>query len=140
MKRLLFVLPLLLMLAGCLTQADQEEEAGKIVEQVHQAFASGDWDSILPLYDKKFFADKSPESWKQQLDDMRARLGKLRNIEPTFQQKDPRFSGEYYLFGSLLRFEHGNLRETLTIFRGINADRLVISGHLLKMRMHAQKK
>ena len=139
MKRLfiyLLILPTLSILSGCLTQANQGGEAGDIVKQVHQAFKDHNWDAIMPLYDKKFFQNRSKEQWLKELKQMTAALGPLKSVQPTFQQKDPRFGGDFYLFGSLLKYEHASLSETLTIYQGIDAEHMTISGHLLKLRKH----
>ncbi len=125
-----------LLLAGCLSQADQGNEAGKIVEQVHQAFSERNWDALLPLYNDKFFANRSADQWKKYLEKTTANLGKLKNIRPTFTQKDPRFGGDFYLYGFLLQYDKASISETLTLFKGINDEQMSISGHLLKIRRH----
>jgi len=136
LKRYLAVLLLLPLLSGCLTQADQVGEANQIVKLVHQAFADRNWDAILPLYDEKFLANKSAKIWKKELQQTTEGLGPLKKIQSTFQQKDPRFGGDFYLYGYLLKYEHASISETLTIYKGIDADRMTISGHLLKLHRH----
>ncbi len=136
MNRLLILLLFLPMLAGCLTQANQGDDAAQIVKHIHQAFSDRNWDAIIPLYDKKFFRNRTPETWKKELQDMTADLGPLKAIQSTFQQKDPRFGGDFYLFGFLLKFEHVSISETLTIYKGMNAERMTVSGHTLKLRRH----
>ncbi|MDX8406918.1 MAG: hypothetical protein R8L58_00880 [Mariprofundaceae bacterium] len=136
MKRLFLFLFILPMLAGCLTQANRGDDATEIVKQVHQAFKDHNWDAIMPLYDKKFFDNRSKEQWLKELKQITADLGPLKSVQPTFQQKDPRFGGDFYLFGSLLKFEHASISETLTVYQGIDAEHMVISGHLLKLRRH----
>lgn len=138
MKKYIAAILLLPLLSGCLTQANQSTEAEQIVNQVHQAFRDHHWDTVLPLYDKKFFQSRSKEQWQETLQQMTKNLGALKKVQPTFQQKDPRFGGDFYLFGSLLKFERGTVSETLTIYQGIDADRMTISGHLLKPRKRSK--
>ncbi|HKI62547.1 MAG TPA: hypothetical protein VKA31_09660 [Mariprofundaceae bacterium] len=127
---------LLPILSGCLTQANQGKEAGQIVNTVHQAFHDRNWDLILPLYNKKFFEARSEKQWRDKLQKMTTGIGALKAVKPTFQQKDPRFGGDFYLYGFLLQYEKATISETLTIYKGINEDRMTISGHILKIRGH----
>ena len=136
MKRLILSILLLPLLSGCLTQANQGAEAAQIVKTVHQAFRDRNWDLIMPLYDKKFLELHSEKQWREDLQKMTADIGALKAVKSTFQQKDPRFGGDFYLYGFLLQYERATISETLTIYQGINADRLTISGHILKTRKH----
>jgi len=137
MKR--FFLPLLLLLpllSGCLTEADQGDEANLLVTSAHQVFKDHNWDNVMPLYDAEFLKVHSPESWKSEVTAMAAPLGKLINIKPTFEQHDPRFGGDFYLYGFILQFEHGSISETLTIYKAVNKEHMTISGHNLKLKRH----
>ncbi len=129
---LLSLLPVLL--AGCLTEANQEVEAGQIVSTVHKGFQTGVWDKVMPLYDKQFLRIHPASIWQQKMTSLIQPLGKLTSIKSTFQHKDPRFRGDFYLYGFLLHFEHGTISETLTIYKGVDKDRMTISGHQLKLK------
>ncbi|MDX8391782.1 MAG: hypothetical protein R8K53_04345 [Mariprofundaceae bacterium] len=122
------------LLAGCLTQANQQGEANKIVAKMHVAVQAGDWDSALALYGDDFFAGHGKAAWRQTLASLPVRLGKLTEIKPIFAQKDPRFGGDFYIYGFRLVFERGILHETLTIFTGLERDKMMVTGHLLKLK------
>ena len=132
MRRLLFAACILL--SGCLAQADQQQEAQALVEKLHTAMSQQDWDAATSLYDKRFLATHPPRAWRAQLQELFAKQGKIVDIKPTFQQKDPRFGGEFYIFGYRLKCEHGTVKETITVFHPVDGDTLTITGHLLKPR------
>ncbi len=123
-----------LLLTGCLTQANQQAEANQIVTKMHAAIQAQDWDAALTLYGDDFFAGHSKKNWRATLVSMPARLGKLVEIKPGFAQKDPRFGGDFYIYGFRLFFERGVVRETLTVFTGIERKKMVVTGHLLKLK------
>ncbi len=125
---------LVLLQAGCLTQASHQQEAEQLVQHLHQAMQQQAWDEIMPLYDRKFLEAHPEKLWKQTLASLPKRYGQLRAIKPTFQQKDPRFRGDFYIFGYLLKFDHGTIRETITVFKPVDSDKLSITGHMLKPR------
>lgn len=124
------------LLSGCLTEANQGNEASEIVATVHQGFKSGNWDTVMPLYDELFYKTHPLSQWKRKLNELTQPLGALKNIKPTFQQNDPRFRGDFYLYGFLLQFERGSISETLTIYKGLDKERMTISGHQLKLKRH----
>jgi len=132
--RMLFLPLLLALLTGCLTEANQGDEAGQIVTVVHKGFQTGAWDAVMPLYDEQFLRVHPANTWQQKMTTLIQPLGKLTNIKSTFQHKDPRFRGDFYLYGFLLHFEHGTISETLTIYKGVDKDRMTISGHQLKLK------
>ncbi len=131
----LLLLPLLLFtLAGCLIEANQGEEADQIVSTVHKGFQTGDWQDVMPLYDEQFLRIHRPKAWQQKMTALIKPLGALKNIKSTFQHNDPRFRGDFYLYGFLLQFENGTISETLTIYKGVDKDRMTISGHELRLK------
>ncbi|PIP01979.1 MAG: hypothetical protein COW18_05655 [Zetaproteobacteria bacterium CG12_big_fil_rev_8_21_14_0_65_54_13] len=136
MKRFLILLMILPLLAGCLTEADQGNEANQLVTAAHQAIKSNNWDQVTPLYDDEFLKAHSLTAWKQQVAELTAPLGKITNIKPTFEQHDPRFGGDFYLYGFILQFEHGSISETLTVYKAVNKEHMTISGHILKLKRH----
>jgi len=134
----IFLLSLLLpLLTGCLTEANQEDEAGQIVSTVHQGFQTGSWDKVMPLYDEQFLRIHPAATWQQKMTSLIQPLGALTSIKSTFLHKDPRFRGDFYLYGFLLHFEHGTISETLTIYKGVDKERMTISGHQLKLKRHS---
>jgi len=127
---------ILTLLTGCLTEANQGDEAGQIVSTVHKGFQTGNWVDVMPLYDKQFYKMHPLDSWQKKMTALIQPLGALKNIKPTFQHKDPRFRGDFYLYGFLLHFEKGTISETLTIYKGVDKERMTISGHQLKLKKH----
>jgi len=135
--RILLTPLLLISLTACLTEANQGDEAGKIVSTVHKGFQTGTWDEVIPLYDEQFLRIHSANTWQQTMTDLIKPLGALTDIKSTFLHKDPRFRGDFYLYGFLLHFEHGTISETLTIYKGIDKERMTITGHQLKLKRRA---
>ncbi|MDQ6993571.1 MAG: hypothetical protein Q9M31_08845 [Mariprofundus sp.] len=136
MKKILILLMLLPFLSGCLNQANQGNEANKLVSTAHEAIQTNHWDKVIPLYDQAFLKLHQPAAWKKEVTLLTAPLGKLTNIKPTFEQHDPRFGGDFYLYGFILQFEHGSITETLTIYKAVNKEHMTISGHILKIKRH----
>jgi len=139
MKRLftLSIALLLLLLSGCMYDAADEGQASRIVDQWHAAFKAKEWDKAFALYDKSFLAEHPREAWQQHLAQLTDRFGALKDIRPTFQQKDPRFRGDYYMFGFVLVFEKGTATETVTVFKGIENDKLTIAGQMIQPKSHS---
>ncbi len=123
---------LALLLPGCLTQASDPEGAKRIAAQWHEDFKQEKWDDLLALYDPAFFAEHARSAWQRKLAAMKRELGALREVRPTFMQKDPRFSGEFYIMGFRLQFERGAVRETMTVLHPVNGERMAITGHLIE--------
>jgi len=124
-----------LVMGGCITEANQQGEAGQIVKKMHVAMQTADWDAALALYDKDFFAGHDKSTWRDMLASMQPRFGKLLEIKQSFAQKDPRYSGEFYVYGFRLLFEHGVVNETVTVFQSIKrAKKMTITGHLFKYK------
>jgi len=140
MKRSLLTFLLLslfpIILGGCLNEANQENDADHMVGIVHQGFKTGEWDAIMPLYDKSFLKLHPASVWKNKLLRLTKPLGALKNIKSTFLHKDPRFRGDFYIYGFLLQFEHGTISETLTMLKNVDQDKMTISGHQLRLKKH----
>jgi len=136
MKQLLILMMMLPFLSGCLTEADQGNEANELVTTAHQAIKNNNLDTVIPLYDMAFLKTNPADTWKRQVAELTAPMGKLINIKPTFEQHDPRFGGDFYLYGFILQFEHGSISETLTIYKAVNKEHMTISGHILKLKRH----
>jgi len=131
---LLSLLPI--MLGGCLNEANQVDDAGHMVGIVHQGFKTGKWDAIIPLYDKQFLKLHPARAWKKEILTLTQPLGALKNVKSTFLHKDPRFRGDFYIYGFLLQFEHGTISETLTLLKNVDQDKMTISGHQLRLKKH----
>jgi len=124
-----------LVMSGCITEANQQGEANQIVNKMHAAMQTADWDAVLALYDKPFFDGHDKSSWRDILASMPTRFGKLKDIKKSFAQKDPRYSGEFYIYGFKLIFERGVVHETVTVFQSVKrAEKMAITGHLFKYK------
>ncbi|MDX8406673.1 MAG: hypothetical protein R8K50_11065 [Mariprofundus sp.] len=135
MKRLFTILILLplFFISGCSTyNASNQSEADQIVSQYHASFKANQWASVLALYEPSFFETHSRDAWKQELNNLFSRYGALTEVRQTFTQKDPRFRGDYYIYGFRLVFDKGIISETITVFKGLETDKLTIAGHILK--------
>jgi len=133
LKRLLTALLLFpLLLSACMYEASNQNEATQMVDQWHKAYQTGDWDKVVADYDTKFFKETSKESWLQHLQSFTEKFGPLKDVHQVFQQKDPRFRGDYYIYGYTLIFDHGRADETITILKKLNEDELLIAGHIIK--------
>ncbi len=133
----LLLLPLLLsMLAGCLFEADQGEQANQVISTVHKGFQTDNWQDVMPLYDDQFLRIHQLHAWQQKMTALTKPLGALKNIKSTFKHYDPRLGGVFYLYGFLLHFEHGTIAETLTIYKDADKEHMTISGHELRLRKH----
>lgn len=135
-KQLKFAVIILitLPLSGCFTQADQQKQALELVEIAHNAIQSKDWAPLMSHYSDDFFLQHNKEEWLSQLQTTFEKGGKLNAIKQTFNQKNPRLSGDFYIYGYSLQFEHMITQETITIFKGIDDDKLSITGHIFKTR------
>jgi len=123
-----------LLLGGCLTQANQQEDAAKLAQQMHAAIQAQDWDSAMPLYSDDFFGGHTRDAWRDKLVSLQERFGALRGIKSVFSQKNPRLGGDFYIYGFKLIFERGAVSETLTIFKKNDEERLMVTGQLFKFK------
>ena len=134
MKRLLISLLLLPpLLFGCsMYNASNQSEADKMVGQYHEALKAKQWDTLLALYDPAFSKEHDRHAWQQELNTLFDQYGALNEIRQTFSQKDPRFRGDYYIYGYRLAFDKAMISETITVFKGLETDKLTIAGHILE--------
>jgi len=133
-KKLLsiFVLLSLLVSACSIYEASNQPEADKLVAQYHAALKAKDWDTLLSFYEPSFFKEHSKKVWQHKLMNLSERYGALKSTRQTFAKKDPRYRGDYYIYGYRLVFEKKTLDELITVFKGLEADKLTIAGHVIK--------
>jgi len=129
-----FALCSILLLGGCLDEANRPEDAAKLVEKMHSAIQAQDWDAVMPLYGEKFFAEQSRQEWRDKLDSLHKRFGALQKVKLVFDQKDPRLGGDFYVYGFKLMFERGVVHETLTVFEKNGEKKLAVTGQLFKFK------
>jgi len=98
----------------------------------HDSLKAKQWDTLLALYEPSCFRAHSRNLWQQELSSLFDRYGALNEVRQTFTQKDPRFRGDYYIYGYRLVFDRATISETITVFKGLETDKLTIAGHILK--------
>ncbi len=130
----LVILPMLLLLfiAACNDPHD-DQSANQLVEKLHSHWQKKQWDGMLESYDKVFFAKQSKSSWQQALLSYDQSLGSLKKIKLIKYQVDARYSGDFYIYSFRLHFEHGGLREVLTVYKPLSAAHGSIVGHVLSI-------
>lgn len=121
-----------LAVGGCMYDAGDQGAASKLVAELHQDMQQQNWDGAMKLYGEEFFKQQSREGWRERL----VSLGQLKEARQTFSQKDPRYSGDFYIYSFKLRFEQGRADETITVFRPLDKDQLFIIGHSIKQGKH----
>ncbi len=132
MKRLMMgIILAALLLSGCTTPTGGNR-AQQQVDAFHQAWQANDFDTMLNFYDSAFLAAKGRKSWAQKLRQYQKKLGTLLQASKISSQLDARFSGDFYIYRYRLRFEKGQLRETLTLYQQLNQKNLLIVGHMLE--------
>ncbi len=127
---------LLLLSVACTTTPRDEGRALRLAEQLHTYWQQQQWDALLALYEPSFLASQGRDAWLRSLQQKREKLGELRSYELQSKQVDARFSGDFYIYVYRLRFQHGALRETLTIYKKLNQDALRVVGHVLRDAGH----
>jgi len=131
-----FIISLFLisLLPGCLTQANQQVEADKLVQEFHTALQNGNWEQASSYYNAQFFQEQSRSNWQNDLQTAIRNLGDIQSFHLTTKQKDPRYGGDFYIYITRIQHEHGSSHETMTIFKGLDDKRLSISGYKLTIK------
>jgi len=132
LTRFYIIFAALFLLSGCLTQADQQQEADQLVNKLHQSIQQKKWDVAEQLFNPKFFKTESKRHWQQKLNTLQSKLGKIISFQIVSKSKDPRFSGDFYIYITSIRHEHGFSHETITIIKSLDDKPLAISGYLIK--------
>ncbi|PCI42711.1 MAG: hypothetical protein COB41_09080 [Proteobacteria bacterium] len=128
--RLIFIT--LFFLSGCITQADQQQEADKIINDLHQAIQQKQWDAATQLFNPDFFKTEPKKHWQQQFGLLQEKLGEITGFHIASKSKDPRFGGDFYIYIISVRHEHGFSHETVTLFKSLDDKPLAISGYQIK--------
>jgi len=121
-------------LSGCIIQTDKQAQADKIVSQLQTAIEQQRWKQAADLYDPKFFKTKSRAAWQNEIEQSQQALGKIQSFAISSKSKDPRFSGDFYIYTVTVKHEHGYSTETITIVRHLDSDALSIVGYQIKFR------
>ncbi len=133
-NRLIAIFTTLFLLTSCLTQADKQLQADALLNQFHQAIQMQQWDAAQKLFDPSFFKSQPRAVWQKKMSDTQHSLGKILSFNISSKSKDPRFSGDFYIYTIAVQHEHGFSNETVTILKNIDNDHLSIAGHQTKTR------
>jgi len=125
---------ILMVLSGCIIQTDKQAQADKMVSQFQTAIEQQHWKQAADLYDPKFFKTKSRAAWQNEIEQSQQALGKIQSFAISSKSKDPRFSGDFYIYTVTVKHEHGYSTETITIVRHLDSDALSIVGYQIKFR------
>jgi len=130
--RFIFGIIIIFMMQGCLTQADQQQEAEKIVKQLHQSIQQQQWDDAAEFFDPSYFKSEPKSSWIQKFISLQNELGAIKGFNVISKSKDPRFGGDFYIYIISIQHEHGFSHETITLFKSLDEQPLMISGYQIK--------
>jgi len=128
--RLIFIT--LFLLSGCITQADQQQEADQIINKLHQAIQQKQWNVATQLFNPDFFKTEPKQHWQQQFALLQDKLGAITGFHTASKSKDPRFGGDFYIYIISVRHEHGFSHETVTLFKSLDDKPLAISGYQIR--------
>jgi len=131
------ILITLFFLSGCITQADQQQQADKIVSEFHHAIQKSQWDTAAKLFNPAFFKTEPKKHWQQQFTLLQKKLGKITDFHTVSMSKDPRFGGDFYIYIISVRHEHGFSHETITIFKSLDEKPLSIAGYQIKAQRNS---
>jgi len=130
--RTFFTIFSMLFLTSCIIEANQQPQANKMLQQFNQAIQNQNWDQAAALLSPKFFKQMPKKYWEQQMKLQIQEKGKIQAFNLVSHQKDPRFSGDFYIYVMSVIHEHGTSHETITIIKPIDDKPMVISGFLFK--------
>jgi len=133
-SRFIAILTCLFLLPSCLTQADNQQQADALLNQFHQAIQMQQWNAAQKLFDPSFFVSSPKAAWQKNMAETQHALGKIISFNISSRSKDPRFSGDFYIYIVAIQHEHGFSNETVTILKNIDNDQLSIAGHQFKIR------
>ncbi len=122
------------LLSSCVIQTDKQPQADQIIKKFHVALMQQHWDQAADLFDSNFFKAQSRSNWQNGIEATQQKLGKIQSFAISSKSKDPRFSGDFYIYTVTLRHEHGFSTETITIVRHLDSDSLAIVGYQIKAR------
>jgi len=80
----------------------------------------------------KFFKFQSRAAWQANIENAQQLLGKIQGFAIASKSKDPRFSGDFYIYTVTLQHKHGFSTEIITIVRKLDSDSLAIVGYQIK--------
>ena len=134
MKRLLGTAFLALAIAACTPyQANQQEDAARMLDKLYAAIDQEDWGTALSLYGKRFYEEYPRAQWKARLVKLRKRLGHVKGRDLVFSQRDAKYRYDAYIFSYTVHYEKGDTRDLITIYKAVDEKTgLHIVAHVIK--------
>jgi len=130
-RKVIYYLVLLLGLSAC-DQGPPLDEVQAEGDKLFTALAASNIDNALALYDDEFFKMHGREQWRQKLDQMRQKLGMLKEYHLRKDFFDTRYSGHFYIFEYQTIYDRGNAWETLTFVNPNGSREVKLVGHQVK--------
>ncbi len=122
MKRILFII-IMLMLASCTTGGSVDpEQANKLSVVFMEALKNQDYDTALDMADEDFFAVRTREEWRAYFGQINAVMGERQTLKVKTAMNDAKYSGNFYMFEYVTKYENGLGKEKLTLAQMINSD------------------
>lgn len=133
MKRVCMAV-LLIVLGACSAAPPHKDEASVMVNNLYAALQQQHWDEALSMYGKQFYAGHSRDMWMKKLESIQQKLGSMQGRTLIFEQKDPRFHYDVYVFSYRVKYTKGETTDVITIFQDVNGGELTIVGHKIKTK------
>jgi len=127
-----FTLTIAILISGCITEANQQVEAGAMVDQLYASIEKQDWDTALSLYGKRFYQQMSKQEWKETLQTVRSELGHIKSRTVNFTQRDAKYRYDAYIFSFSIQYEKGKTKDLITIYKAVDGKGLHIVAHRIK--------
>jgi len=122
-------LTIAILISGCITQANQQVEAGAMVDQLYASIENQDWDTALSLYGKRFYKQMSKQEWKETLQTLRSEMGHIKSRTVNFTQRDAKYRYDAYIFSFSIQYEKGRTKDLITIYKAVDEKGLHIVAH-----------
>ncbi|MDH5544319.1 MAG: hypothetical protein OEZ43_01935 [Gammaproteobacteria bacterium] len=116
---LMFVL--VLVLGACNnTPPPEDAVADKLAKDFMQALQAQDYETLYSLVNDEFFSVKGRSEWDKYFQDVSGIMGKMESFRLKNKLNDMRFSGQFYMYEYVTKYENGLGKEMITIIHKIN--------------------
>ncbi len=134
MRKIWVVALLLMMLAGCSSAPQHEDQAAAMVNKLYTALQQQQWNQALDMYGKKFYGGHSRDAWLKKLKSIQQKLGPMQGRTLIFKSKDPRFHYDAYIFSYRVKYARGESTDIITLFQDVNGGDLALVGHKITVK------
>ena len=112
-----------ILLTGCEQGVVPEtSEADAIARNFIKAIESKDYESMMAMVDDEFFGARSKQEWIAYLTEKDKIMGKMISYRLKTSTNDTRFSGTFYLYEYITKYENGLGKEIITMIHKINTN------------------